>query len=129
MEQKSASLGLKLLIAGTFVFMVLINALAVSLPLNGVTPGEVSDAYGNLFAPSGMTFSIWGVIYLLLAAHTLYQMGLFRGEGHLGSEELLTKVGLIFAASSLVNAGWIFPWQTVVLHSPCASWRESTLYI
>jgi hypothetical protein len=51
----------------SYVGMVAVNGLANALPLNGITTGEVSDAYFNLFAPAGVTFAIWGVIYVLLA--------------------------------------------------------------
>ena len=52
----------------TFILMVVVNALANILPINGIGTGAVSDSYPNLFAPAGITFAIWGVIYLLLAA-------------------------------------------------------------
>jgi len=38
----------------------------------------VSDSYPNLFAPAGLTFAIWGVIYLALAGYVLYQFGLIK---------------------------------------------------
>ena len=59
----------------SFVAMVLINALANIMPINGVGTGEVSDSYPDLFAPAGITFSIWGLIYLLLLGYILYQWG------------------------------------------------------
>lgn len=93
-----------------FLAMVTVNALAVLLPLNGVTPGQVSDAYPTLFAPAGITFSIWSVIYLLLLLYTLYQAGLFAGrapEG-LGAAK---RIGPLFALSSLFNIAWIFCWH------------------
>ncbi|HNX79137.1 MAG TPA: hypothetical protein PKJ24_04610 [Prolixibacteraceae bacterium] len=49
-----------------FAGMVVMNYLANALPLNGKNTGELSDAFPNLFVPAGITFSIWGVIYLLL---------------------------------------------------------------
>ena len=51
-----------------FVIVVAVNVLAVRLPLNGSTPQQISDQYPNLFVPAGLTFSIWGIIYLLLAS-------------------------------------------------------------
>ncbi|MBK7809280.1 MAG: hypothetical protein IPJ51_23795 [Saprospiraceae bacterium] len=55
------------------VVALTLNFLAVSLPLNNKTTGELSDAYPNYFVPAGFTFSIWGIIYLLLIAFMLYQ--------------------------------------------------------
>ncbi len=102
----------KALVAVTFVVMVAVNGLANALPINGRTTGEVSDSYPNLFAPAGLTFSIWGLIYLLLAAHVLYQFGLFHDrDGAEGRGALLDRVGLLFAATSLANTGWILAWH------------------
>lgn len=94
----------------TFLGMVLVNALANILPINGITTGEVSDSYPDLFAPAGFTFSIWGVIYLLLAAFVIYQAkGLFSGRGV--REGGLQRIGIFFAVSSLLNMAWIFAWH------------------
>ncbi|NLB51508.1 MAG: tryptophan-rich sensory protein [Syntrophomonadaceae bacterium] len=94
-----------------YLVMVIVNGLANTLPLNGVTTGEVSEAYQNLFAPAGITFVIWGLIYLLLAVYVLYQVGLFQGDKSDVKGELLNKVGLLFIVSSLANAAWIFAWH------------------
>jgi len=69
----------------------------------------------NLFAPTGLTFIIWGVIYLLLAAHTAYQLGFFRKQGKQVETALLKDVGTLFAISSLANFGWIFAWHYDVI--------------
>lgn len=111
MEKKNTHLPLKLFVVVTFVVMVTVNALSALLPLNGITPGEVSDSYSNLFAPAGITFSIWSIIYLLLAAYTLYHIGLFRGKEKKANDELLRKTGIVFSVSSLINAAWIFSWH------------------
>ena len=110
MKKKNTRLPLMLFVVITFVIMVTVNALSALLSLSGITPGEVSDSYPNLFAPAGITFSIWSLIYLLLAAHTLYQIGLFRGNEKV-NYELLRKTGIVFSVSSLINAAWIFSWH------------------
>ena len=115
MQKKNVSLPLKLFAVATFIIMLTINVLSVLLPLNGLTPGEVSDSYPNLFAPTGITFSIWGLIYLLLAAYTLYLLGLFHGKEDRVNVELLRKTGIIFSISSLINAAWIFSWHYKII--------------
>lgn len=109
------SLTLKLVTGITFALMVTVNALANILPINGVGTGEVSDSYPNLFAPAGITFAIWGVIYLLLAGYTLYQFGLFRRGGNGAKEDLYRSIGIIFSISSLANSIWIFAWHYQML--------------
>lgn len=108
---------MKALVGLTYVAMIVVNVLANALPINGRTTGGVSDAYQNLFAPAGLTFAIWGVIYLLLGAHVLYQLGLFRGADDKGGAgephrvALLERVGVLFSLSSLANVAWILSWH------------------
>lgn len=51
-----------------------VNFLANWLPIAGRTTGELSDLYPNLFVPAGFTFSIRGVIYLLLIGFVIRQL-------------------------------------------------------
>jgi len=97
--------------AAAYVLMVAVNALANILPINGVNTGQVSDAYLNLFAPAGLTFSIWGLIYILLGIYVLYQLGLFRDKGLAARRTGPEPVARLFILSSLANAAWIFAWH------------------
>ena len=100
------------LVSLTYLIMIATNAAANALPLNGRRTGDVSDTYPSLFTPAGVTFSIWGVIYLLLGAHVLYQLGLFRDRPDTAADTaLLNRVGVLFALSSLINTAWIFAWH------------------
>lgn len=101
---------LRIFVVISYLAMVVVNALANILPLNGIGTGAISDSYPNLFAPTGFTFSIWGLIYLLLALHVLYQLGLFRNRTKTDNI-LLWRVGIIFSVSSLINIAWIFSWH------------------
>ncbi|GKV64048.1 MULTISPECIES: TspO/MBR family protein [unclassified Sporosarcina] len=92
----------------TYVLMIAVNALANILPINGQTTGEISDKYGNLFAPAGFTFAVWSVIYVLLALHVLYQLGLFQKKHR---SALLHPIGIYFCISSVLNAVWILAWH------------------
>lgn len=101
----------KVSVAVTFVLMIVVNALANILPINGIGTGTVSDSYQNLFAPAGVTFSIWGIIYLLLAAYTLYQIGYFQDKISETKAKLMDRVGIVFSLSSIANTIWIFTWH------------------
>lgn len=96
----------KILTLILFVGMVAVNALSVLLPINGVTPDQVSDSYPNLFAPAGYTFSIWGLIYLLLAVYTFYMLA-----GEKAPQSLVCRVDVLFSLSSAANIFWIFAWH------------------
>ncbi len=100
----------RITVVTAFVVMVVINALASILPINNISTGEVSDSYPNLFAPAGITFSIWGVIYLLLALYCMYQFGIFQKNAVIDTP-LYHKTGSFFIISSIANAAWIFAWH------------------
>lgn len=106
----SRKLYINILMIVTYLLMITMNALANLLPLNGQNTGEISDKYANLFAPAGFTFSIWSVIYVLLALHILYQLGLFRKDKK-AHNQLLTQMAIYFSLSSVLNALWIIAWH------------------
>src|SRR5210317_1251869 len=81
-----------------FLATVAVNSLANILPINGITTGELSDYYGNLFTPAGYVFSIWGLIYLLLAVFSYYQYG--------ADDALHEKIDILFIISCLFNIVW-----------------------
>ncbi len=91
----------------SFIVMIVVNALANILPINGLNTGQISDSYPNLFAPIGITFSIWGLIYLLLFIYIIYQF--FSKSKDL--ENLINKINIYFIISSIVNSIWIFSWH------------------
>jgi len=105
MQKKSSIIIVKIIVTLTFLVMVIVNALANILPINGQNTGQVSDSYPNLFAPAGITFVIWGVIYLLLALYCFYQIFYYENK------EKLVKVGIIFSISCVANSVWIFSWH------------------
>lgn len=93
-----------------FLGVVIINGLANALPLNNKTTGQLSDQYPNLFVPAGLTFSIWGLIYILLAIFVVYHLVAIIRE----DTEVLPsfrRIGLLFFISSILNMGWIFAWH------------------
>lgn len=106
---------LSISVAVGYVAMVAVNSLANVLPIGGVTTGEASDAYANLFTPAGATFSIWGLIYLLLLAYTFYQFGFGRKELPPEREKLFATINRYFLITSLANIAWIFAWHYGVI--------------
>jgi hypothetical protein len=111
MESRNSLRWLKWIVLLAFLAMLTVNALSSILPINGVTPKEVSDRYPNLFVPAPLTFSIWGVIYLLVLGYVLYILGLFRKKGAGENAGLPQKTGLLFILSCLFNLSWIIAWH------------------
>lgn len=104
---KKASIIINLLL---FTAMITINGLANALPINGFTTGELSDMYPNLFVPAGITFSIWGVIYLLLLIFIITQtIAAFSDKA---SKYLLSPLASwAFALTCVLNSLWIITWH------------------
>jgi hypothetical protein len=93
-----------------FFGTVVVNALANSLPINDRMTGELSDMYPNLFVPAGLTFSIWGVIYILLGLFAVYGLiSAIRKDPE--KSEFLDRVGILFFVASAANIIWIFLWH------------------
>jgi len=93
-----------------FVGVIVVNTLASTVGINGRLTGAVSDSIPNLFVPAGLTFSIWGVIYLLLLLFTIAQArGLFSAsqDGPGGAR----RIGWLFALSSAANVAWLLLWH------------------
>jgi hypothetical protein len=88
------------------VATIAVNGLANALPLNGLTTGEISDGFDVYFVPAGYVFSIWGLIYLALAAFVIYQVFPSQREN-----DRLRRVGYWFAASCAANIAWLFSWH------------------
>lgn len=110
MLKRSASITLAFFNLVAFLATVVVNALSSILPISGKNPGEISDQYPNLFVPSGLTFSIWGLIYILLGIFVIY--GLFTSfRKSFDQRGFMGRIGILFLLSSLFNIGWIFFWH------------------
>lgn len=86
--------------------MIMVNALANILPINGVNTGQISDQFKVYFVPAGYVFSIWGLIYLLLIAYTVYQALPAQKKN-----PVLQKIGWWYVVGSAANSVWIFLWH------------------
>jgi translocator protein len=93
-----------------FIAVLVVNGLASTVGINGAQTGDLSDTIPNLFVPSGLTFSVWGVIYLLLI---LFSIGQARGLFSRSAEapEGTRKIGLLFVLSSAANVSWLLLWH------------------
>ncbi|WP_348624208.1 tryptophan-rich sensory protein [Paenibacillus peoriae] len=91
-----------------FIAVVLVNILASTLPIGGRSTAAVSNMYPTLITPAGYAFSIWSVIYVLLACFVVYQA---TPTGQ--SKTSVQSIGIFFILSCLFNIIWIFLWQYV----------------
>lgn len=92
------------------IFTIIVNGLANILPIGGKYTGELSDAVPNLFVPAGITFAIWGIIYILIIIFAIYlAKDLFKKEKT--TKPFLEKISYFFILASLANIIWIFLWH------------------
>jgi benzodiazapine receptor len=85
---------------------LIMNTLVNILPLNGVTTGQVSDSYPNLFTPPGYVFSIWSVIYALAIIFMIYQARPSQRK-----EPYLVQIGFLYLIGAIANVSWLFVFQ------------------
>jgi len=84
--------------------VLLVNYLANALPIAGRTPAQVSEMFPTLFTPAGFTFAIWGIIYLLLLAFSIFQLR-YTGKQQ---PAFLERISWLFVLSCAANTGWLF---------------------
>ena len=93
-----------------FIATVIVNFLAVLLPIGLGTTQELSDAIPNLFVPAGITFSIWSIIYIFLGLFSIYQIrDIFKKDKI--DMKYLDNIGFFFIIGSLANVIWIIVWH------------------
>jgi hypothetical protein len=88
-----------------------VNTLANTLPINGFNTGEISAMYPNLFVPAGFTFSIWGVIYLLLLIYNIQSTRVVLANTGSAEYRLVQKINPFYLLTCLLNMCWIFVWH------------------
>ncbi len=76
--------------------------------INGNSVGSVSDQLYNLFTPAGYAFSIWGLIYLGLVAHGIYQVK--KAFFDKKDDDFILRIGPWLIIANLANSAWIWFW-------------------
>jgi len=79
--------------------------------INQKNVSEVSARYESLFTPAGISFSIWGIIYITLCILCLYHIVIAykHDRQHPANTELLQMNGF-FMLTNLAAAGWLIAW-------------------
>jgi hypothetical protein len=90
-----------------YVCTLIVNSLAGSTTLiGGKVTAEISNTNFTLITPAGFTFSIWGIIYVLLGIFVVYQ-----ALPSQKNRDYNDKIGWLFVISSILNIVWLFLWQ------------------
>jgi translocator protein len=96
----------QVLVVGSFVLAIALNAAANIVPLNGQTTGEIADRFEVFVQPAGYVFSIWSLIYVGQLAFVLHSLRPSRLE-----DPLLRRIGLLPVAVAVLNGAWILAWH------------------
>ncbi len=84
--------------------VLVINALAITLPINGMSTGDISELYPSLFTPAGFTFSVWSLLYSLLIGFVVYQWKIMN-------KVFFVELSCWFLVSCTANLSWILAWH------------------
>src|SRR5689334_2118805 len=80
---------------------VFFNWVAAMGLINGITPDMVSAKYSTPVTPAGFGFTIWILIYIGLAAFSVYQLS----PQHAGR---FRPVRTLFIAGCVLNCAWLY---------------------
>lgn len=79
--------------------------------INGKDVGQVSDQYNSLFTPAGITFAIWGIIYITLLIYCIYHLIVaFRYGVVVLANKDIQHTGGWFILNNLGAAAWLVAW-------------------
>lgn len=102
---------LSVLNAVAFLIQLCMTYLVQSKLVNDFTVGEVSDKYPSLFTPAGITFAIWGIIYVALAAFCIYHLVMaWRKPLNHPANVDTERIGEWFILTNLAAAFWLLAW-------------------
>ena len=82
------------------------NGISQTLPIGGRTSADISNTYTTYFTPANYAFAIWGVIYLLLLAYSIYQALPSQREN-----PNARRIGWLYMLSCVLNCLWITLFQ------------------
>ena len=110
--KKNRNVLLSLIAVVALAFTLVMNYLANALPLFGRPTGEISDNLPNLFVPAGITFSVWGVIYLALLVFSVYQvLVVYRNREN--PPHWWRQIFPWVVVTHLANGVWILVWHAL----------------
>ncbi|MGB1249991.1 MAG: TspO/MBR family protein [Candidatus Promineifilaceae bacterium] len=96
----------QIFVPASLALVIIVNTLAVTLPINNQSTEEISDSFPVFFVPAGYVFSIWGLIYLGLIAYVIYQLLPSQRQNRLHAQ-----IAPWFILNCLCNSAWIFAWH------------------
>jgi translocator protein len=106
MPKESINLFRQVGVVVAVIATIVVNILANTLPINGVTTGELAAQFDVLFMPAPYVFSIWLAIYVGLGAYAIYQ-----AQPKLRNSPRMRSLDMPFWLSSVANMAWLLLWH------------------
>lgn len=103
---KHSIIGQRIVNAVLFIAVAIINGLSGAAVAGFKSPGDISDSNTSWLTPAGFAFAIWGVIYLLLAIFTVYQLLPSTYD-----DDIITRDCMLLPFNYIGNIAWIFVWN------------------
>lgn len=95
----------------SFVFHLGMSYMVQLKYFSALDVGQVSAKYDTVFAPAGITFSIWGLIYLALLAFCIFHLYRSFTEPEIHHTNLDTiNIGWLFILNNLATGSWLIAW-------------------
>jgi hypothetical protein len=92
-----------------FVIAFAVSNLSQLKIFGGVTNADISNKYATVFTPAGITFAIWGVIYLSLFGFTIYHViKAFKDDVHSEASQAILKIDYLFIINNIATTFWVF---------------------
>ncbi len=90
------------------IFLIPWNYYINTVGVNGNSVADLSAKYFNLFTPASYAFSIWGLIFMALLAHGIYQVKSVFSEEM--PDDFVLGIGPLLLLANLGNACWVWFW-------------------
>jgi hypothetical protein len=92
-----------------FIIAFAVSNLSQLKIFGGVTNADISNKYATVFTPAGITFAIWGVIYLSLFGFTIYHVvKAFKDDIHSEASQAILKIDYLFILNNIATTFWVF---------------------
>jgi hypothetical protein len=95
----------------TLGFQLLMSYLVQVKLLSTQDVGQVSAKYDTVFAPAGITFAIWGLIYTSLLAFCVFHLyKAFAKTSSCQTNQDTHNIGWLFSLNSIATGLWLIAW-------------------
>jgi hypothetical protein len=105
-EKEMKDIQRQVVVIAATIIVIVVNALANILPINGQNTGEIANRFEVYFQPAGYVFSIWGLIYAGMIAYSIFQLLPAQRQNR-----RLRRIASWYLLASTANVAWLLLWH------------------